>query len=405
MIVRSRGGYREVRGFDDPVIDRLPVRGATYATEAGVGITYAKAVGLPAVLGVMQLATWPAAQLPCMVYRPIGEGSEKARDTLQWTLLHDKPYDGFTPLQVWWTVLASMIGHGGAGLLKLKTPTGKVVGLVPQDPARFTVMRKDGRLVFRFRNKGRTVDLTRSEVLYIPGDLTFDPEIGVSALTVARETIGVGRAQQLFEGRYYATDGSPKDIVTIPGNPTPDVRRDFSDSWESTHTPGARRLGLLWGGMTYEPVTVNLRDAEYAESSRITRERCADILGLPVTMLDPENDTSPDETHKRYRELFLQPKLTAIEQALHADDDLFPDKQLFPRFLTSALLRPSLKDRADSYRLFRQGGVMTANELRALEDLPPHPDGDELQQTPVGGAPNPKLDPQQPASDLAAAQQ
>lgn len=399
MIVRSRGGYRELRGFDDPIMDRLPVRGATFHTEAGVGITYAKAVGLPAVLGVLKLATSPAAQLPCMVYRPAGEGSEKARETTQWQLLHDRPYDGFTPFALWWTVISSMLGHGGAGLLKMKAgKAGKVVGLVPQDPARFTVLRKDGKLLFRFRDKGRTVDLTRQDILYIPGDLTFDPEIGVSPLTVAREAVGIGRAQQLFEGRYYATDGSPRDIVTMPGNPTPQIRQDFVDSWESKHGPGERRLGVLWGGMEYERVTVNLKDAEWAQSSRITRERAADIFGLPAAMHDPENDKAPEETHKRYRELFVQPLLTAIEQALHADDDLFPDKTLFPRFLTSALLRPSLKDRADSYRLFRQGGVMTANELRALEDLPPHPDGDELQMTPVGGAPNPP-GPDAPASD------
>ena len=34
------------------------------------------------------------------------------------------------------------------------------------------------------------------------------------------------------------------------------------------------------------------------------------------------------------------------------------------KFQTNALLRPSLKDRADSYRLFRQGGIFDADALR-----------------------------------------
>lgn len=395
MIVRSRhGGYQEIqtRGFDDPLaVTQLMGRGATYATEAGVTINYGQAVGLPAIQAVIQLATWPAAQLPCMVYRPVGDGSAKARDTSQWGLLHDRPFDGTTPLQMWWNVIASMLGHGGAALLKMKAKNGKVVGLVPQDPQRFTVIRKQGgEIVFRFRDKGRTVDLNRSDIIYIPGDLTLDPEIGVSPLTIAREAVGIGRAQQLFEGRFYATDGSPKDIITFPGDPGPARRKEFADSWENRHSAGTRRLGMIWGGMTHESVSVSLADAQFANAAQITMHRGAHIFGLPVGMVDPQNDKIPETTDRRYRELFIQPRLTAIEQALHGDDDLFPDKALFPRFNTNALLRPSLKDRADGYRLFRQGGVLTANELRALEDYAPHPDGDSLQATPVGGAPNPQ---------------
>jgi hypothetical protein len=107
-------------------------------------------------------------------------------------------------------------------------------------------------------------------------------------------------------------------------------------------------------------------------------------------MLDAHDDKFPDSTDRRFRELFMQPLLTAIEQALHVDDQLFPDKTLFPRFITNALLRPSLKDRADAYRLLRQGGILTANELRALEDYPERPDGDELQATPSAAPPTPR---------------
>ena len=156
---------------------------------------------------------------------------------------------------------------------------------------------------------------------------------------------------------------------------------------------------MIWGGMTHQSVSVSLADAQFAEAAKITMLRGAKIFGMPPAMLDHEIDRVPDATERRYRELFLQPRLTMIEQALHGDPDLFPDKQLFPQITTAALLRPSVKDRADGYRLFRQGGVLTANELRALEDYPPHADGDELQMTPVGGAPNNPTVPGGNASD------
>jgi hypothetical protein len=36
----------------------------------------------------------------------------------------------------------------------------------------------------------------------------------------------------------------------------------------------------------------------------------------------------------------------------------------------------------------RQAGWLTANEIRALENYPAVEGGDDLQMTPVGGAPN-----------------
>jgi len=71
------------------------------------------------------------------------------------------------------------------------------------------------------------------------------------------------------------------------------------------------------------------------------------------------------------------------------DPDLFPStSDLFPEFLTAAVLKPSMTTRFAAYKDARQGGWATPNEIRANENLPPIEGGDELLQTPVGGAPN-----------------
>jgi hypothetical protein len=50
--------------------------------------------------------------------------------------------------------------------------------------------------------------------------------------------------------------------------------------------------------------------------------------------------------------------------------------------------RANMKDRYDAYRLARQGGWKTPNEIRSDEGLPAVKGGDEIQETPVGGAAN-----------------
>ncbi len=73
---------------------------------------------------------------------------------------------------------------------------------------------------------------------------------------------------------------------------------------------------------------------------------------------------------------FYPGMLCAAQSSVHRDD------------LADAVLRPDIQTRYDAYRLARQGGWVTANEIREKENLPPHAQGDELQVTPVGGAPN-----------------
>jgi HK97 family phage portal protein len=395
VIIRSHGANVAVRSLNPGNwggIDPYTAQGLVPppALDGGQGsplsATWRQAYGLPAVLFCILLASRAGSQLPCDVYRPSGEGSEKAYDAPQRELLHDRPIPGenVTTRMVWYCLIASLLGRGNGLIYKLKGRSG-VVGLQPVAASNFDVTRSRGKKRY-YIGRG---EVDASEVIHVAGDVLDDPEIGVSPLTLARETVGTGLSQQHFESRYYDSDGTPGGVIELEGSPNREKRREFLEQWERRLKPGSRKVGLLWNGAKYTSIGVSLADAQYAEAAQLSSYRAALMLGMPPAMLDAHDDKFPDITDRRFRELFMQPLLTAIAQALHVDDDLFPDKTLFPGFITNALLRPSLKDRADAYRLMRQGGVLTANELRALEDYPERSDGDELLATPVGGAPNP----------------
>jgi len=390
MIVQVGGASRELRGYGDyydlsgtipPPSIGTRIHGPYFGT-----IQPGEAIGVPAVLKAIREIVEPAAALPCMVFRPDGEGSEKARDTWQWSLLHDEPAEGHFPFMFFAHLVSSMLGHGGGIALKIKA-RGRVWELRSMNSSRIKVCREDGEVRFKVREKtGKTKTLTRDDVLYVPMLLIDDPEIGISPLAAAAQAVRVGLRQQEFEERFYETDGTPSEVIELPGPGwTPEKRREFRESWEARHQPGTRKLGLLWGGASYQEIGVSLNDAEYAEAAKLTERRAKQIFNHPV-------DKDGEDADRHFREITLQPILTRIEQALKADRDIFPQRDLFVKFLTAALLRPSLKDRADAYRLLRQGGIFTANECRVLEDKPEHEDGNELQATPVGGAPNPRRD-------------
>jgi len=73
----------------------------------------------------------------------------------------------------------------------------------------------------------------------------------------------------------------------------------------------------------------------------------------------------------------LRPWLVAIEQALSADEDLFPGT-LYCEFVLDALLRADSSTRAAVYTaaLDPVTGWMDRDEVRGLENLEPRPAGD-----------------------------
>ena len=123
------------------------------------------------------------------------------------------------------------------------------------------------------------------------------------------------------------------------------------------------------------------------------------MFGIPAGMLDASDfnhASTPEQDMQRFR-LRLTPWLRRVESALETDPDLFPDVDVpgmpdadrVVRFNANELVRADLHQRFSAYTSARQGGWMSANEIRKQENLPPVEGGDQIQVTPVGGAPNP----------------
>jgi hypothetical protein len=90
----------------------------------------------------------------------------------------------------------------------------------------------------------------------------------------------------------------------------------------------------------------------------------------------------------------LNPWIVRLEEALTA---LLPRPQVV-KLNTNALLRADTKTRWEVYQIASGIKTLTRNEIRAFEDLPPFPDGDEFPEepAPVVMAPEPDDDDAEP---------
>jgi HK97 family phage portal protein len=369
--------------------------GPGFYAYTGRYISAEAAIGLPAVGAAIRLISETIASLPLITYR--GEGADRARafDSPVYRLLHDRPNSEQSAFEFWGDVASAIETTGNAFIQKTRT-RGRIEELLVIDPNYVKVYRDRDTGEKRFDvliDNVRYEGFTSSEILHIRGYTLRGGLVGISPIAEHRHALGVALAAEEFAGRAYANDATPGLAIKVPGNLGRQQAMEMLSVWQTTHAGihNARKPAVLTNGADIATLSMSLADAELIEAMRFSVEQVARIFRIPPAMLGAPNaatNQTAEEESLRFVRYCLLPRLRRIEMALRADFDLFPTADLSPEWLVDGLLRADTATRYAAYVQARQAGWLSANEIRAFENLPPVDGGDEVQQTPVGGAPN-----------------
>jgi HK97 family phage portal protein len=409
VILKTRGGLNvELRAGEWGTEHLIPRHGAWFSSDSGVSISERDAYGLPAVSNVIRSPAELIASLPFFVYK--GDPRSEARDTWQWSLLHDQPSEYCDSFRFFYDLVLSLEATQNAFVQKFRgvgSRSGRLEALEVIDPHRVTVNvdKETGEKTFDIWVAAGHVrkGLTSREVLHVRG---FTPNpggaVGVSLIQLHANALGSQTQMQRFEGDYFRNNGVPPFWFTGAQNAT--HAQEIIDAYKAAHAGAGNRHkpGALWGNIDVKSIPISMADAMYAENKSLSVEDVCRIWRWPKEWVEAPSEGMRGDTSPRTAELlklYVYPRLRRIERALAADPDLFPrtgrgtgygfGSNLFGEFLSAALERADFVTRVRGYKDARQGGWVTANEIRGWENLPPEEGGDELQQTPVGGAPNP----------------
>lgn len=395
MILATREGNRELRMAGEWGYDHLiPRPGGHMFSRAGVLVSEDEAYGVPAISNVIRSPAEVIASMPFIVYTK-GEVRTRAESSWQWRLLHDQPSAECSSFDFWYDLVLSLEATGNAFVRKARFRR-EVAELEVLDPHRVKVeqdKRSREKLFDIYVQQGQVIrGLTTADILHVRG---FTPNpggiAGCSLLQLHRDPIGAALAMHRFEGDFFRN--SAQSPVVITGAANPDHASGLSRAWNEAHAGAGNqwKTAALWGQVDVKTVPISMQDALFADAKRISIEDACRIWRWPKELLELGNDQEfSDEGGwtARFLKYYLLPRLRRIERAFAADPDLFGAAPLFGEFLTAALERADFVTRVRGYKDARQGGWVTANEIRQWENLPPEDGGDVLQITPVGGAPN-----------------
>ena len=229
----------------------------------------------------------------------------------------------------------------------------------------------NGQAVLAF--EGLTADQVASlvHVKYVsrPGRL-----FGLSPLQAAAESLGVATALQRQAATLAANGGIPSGVLRSDGELAPATAQRYKDAW-SARKPG--EVLVLGGGLSYESLSLSPADLALLELREFDARQVAACLGVAGWMVGlPEAGaltyTSPSQTMSYFWRVTLRPMAARVSSALSS---LLPAGSMV-RLDPDEFVRMDAKDRTEAGVKAVGAGLMTVNEWREGEGLPPLPGGD-----------------------------
>lgn len=346
-----------------------------------------RASGLATAGACISIISQALAAVPLNVYRRSGNGGrERATEYPLHAVLHDASNGTMTAFEARETLLASLLVTGNAYAALDWNPRGQVTGLHPLDPGRVAVERlESGRLRYRVteRHGGVRVYL-QDEILHVRYRLARDGVMGLSPVQLARETFNLALTQQEAAAGLASKGNRPSGALVFPnalGGNGKDQALDKLKAKIEANTLTSNVL-VLDGGAEWKSFSMTPHDAEFLESRKLTNLDICRIWGVPPTVagiLDHGTYSNVEAESRALVVRCLAPMARRIEQAMNVA--LLPAesrKSLFVEHDLAGLLRGDMKARYESYRIGREWGWLSPNEIRGWENLPKIDGGDEF---------------------------
>ncbi|HGJ5863648.1 phage portal protein [Arsenophonus nasoniae] len=362
-------------------------------SRSGEYVSPITAEGLPAVINAVTVISEAVATMPCFLYRV---HNDKGMESREWLsnhvvdyLLNEKPNDCQTPFQFKRTLMRHCLLNGNAYALITWGKDGQPASLHPYPPSAVVPERLSEhryRYTITEPYSGQVRICLQEEILHLRY-ATDDGFMGRSPITICRETLGLGLAQQRH-GASVMKDGMMAAGIIKSNEWLNDAKGQKAlDALERYR--GAKNAGkvpILEGGMGYEKLGMSNQDAEWLASRRFTIEDIARMFNVsPIFLQEYSNSTYSNfsEASRAFLTITMRPWLANFEQQIKSALLLnVPQSGMRYQveFDTADLLRANPRERFLSYETAIKSGVMCPNEAREREGLPPRDGGDEFSQ-------------------------
>ena len=351
---------------------------ASYLSGMGYSVTTETALKVSAVFRCVDLVTKTMAALPLHMYRNTDKGKEKAKDHKVYHLVYALPNPQTTAYEFWQMYIANLMLTRGAyakierdyrGFIKAlwNIPTANVSGIHsnPVNGERYIDVTLD---------EGRQERLREGEFMYTPGFLFGDRNKPNDPMVIAGEVLGLTASIGTY-ARQAVNSVNPGGFIEVPGGMSDKAYERFKADFEANYK-GAMNAGkflFLEDGAKAAMFERDMEKMQVLQSRKHAVTEICRIWGVPPHLcMDLEHATfaNIEQQSGEFVRDCINPLSVRQEQGMYRDLLTETERTIYYfKFNTNALLRGDTATRASYYNTMRQTGVMSANEVRRLEDM------------------------------------
>jgi HK97 family phage portal protein len=360
-----------------------------HPSDAGITVTESSALGSATAFACVRIISSSAASLSLTAFKESGDITRIYKDSSVYRLLKSPNYQQ-TQYQFLSTLVTHLLLYGNAFVLK-ETLGSRVTALWLLPPDQIQVeFNQDGSLLYHYR-VGSTVTTYREDDIIHHKYLSIDGRMGLSPVSVCRNSIGLELAGSKWMSSIMKSGGRPGGILEVPGTLKPEAVDRLRQSWQDIHAgvENAGKVAVLESGIKYSPFELKLADQEFLASRRFQSDEIGRIFGVPSQLLsgnDRPTFNSVENLIIAYRQFTLRPILVNVESTF--TKGLFgTEPNATVKFDLSSDISADVKSRMEAYN---SCDFMTLNEKRQREGLNPLPGADVL-MVPLNEAPLPNV--------------
>lgn len=359
---------------------RIVFRGRS---RAGVPVDHDIALTYSAVWACVRIISETLASVPWNVMQHRADGGrERKPDSRTDHLLTHQANPETTAFDFKQTLIAHALTWGNGYAAIDRGPNGNINWLWQLSPDRVTPGRMpDGELVYEVRpEKGDRVVLPAHNVLHFRG-LGWDGIVGYSVIEMAAQSLGLGLATERFGAEFFGNGAHHCGILVHPNKLGDEAYTRLKESLvEGGGIAGAawNRPLILEEGMEWKSLGIPPDNAQFLETRRFQVDEVGRWFRVPIFKLQEMKDAAiranVEHSSIEFVTDTLLPWSVRYENEVNVKLLSGQTRQgVYLRINLDGLLRGDLKSRYEAYAVGRQWGWLSANNVRAMEDMNPIP--------------------------------
>ena len=319
-------------------------------------ITREKALTLPAVSGAVDFISNTIASMPVKLYKYKQGKVENLEDDTRVKLLNGDTGDTLDAFQMKKAmVMDYLLGKGG--YCYIERSRNEVVALRYVEDIYITVL-KNFKPIF----KDYVILVEGNQ--YEPYDFvkllrnTKDGASGVGLTVEVSKALETAYQTLIYQLSLVQSGGNKKGFLKSQRKLGQDEINTLKQAWTKMYADNSENVVVLNNGLEFQEASFSSVESQLDQNKNTLRNEINNIFHI-----------YPDNFEQTFKEA-IYPVLKAFETALNRDLLLEKEKKNhFFEFDVKEIVRASLQERYQAYKLAKETGFMTLNEIRKAENM------------------------------------